>query len=232
MKAGIIAAGHGTRLAQSHPGQIKPLVTVAGRPLCHWVAASLSQAGCDEITFLHNSSGRAVRESLKTAFPKIRWTFLQADTASSWESFRLVCRALSATTPAFLISTTDAIILPDDVAKFSRACQMKPGLALTSFVDDEKPLWVDCDENSLVRAIGESCSRRRNVTSGLYHMTSVLADMMPAPSTYDSLRKYLGALVASGTPIIGHPLSKTLDVDRPGDIAQAETFLKEALAAW
>ena len=232
MKAGIIAAGHGWRLAQSHPDQVKPLVPVAGRPLCHWVAASLQQAGAKEISLLHNSQGRAIRESLKMAFPAVRWTFLQADTASSWESFRLVSRMLASTDPYFLVSTADTIAAPDDVAEFVRSCRTQPGLALTSFVDDEKPLWADLVENGMITAIGDGSTQRKFVTAGLYHMTAAVAEAMPPAAAHDSLRKYWGGLLAGGTSIAGFALSKTIDVDRPEDIAQAEAFLKEAIEAW
>jgi NDP-sugar pyrophosphorylase family protein len=235
MKAGIIAAGHGSRLAESHPGLIKPLIPVAGRPLCHWVAASLQQAGADEITLLHNSKGRAIRDSLKQAFPGVRWTFLQADTASSWESFRLVSRMIASASPHFLVSTVDSILAPNELLKFCSTMASfgaKAGLACTEFVDDEKPLWVDLDAHHAVTALGDRCTARRYVTSGVYYMTHEVANAMPAPDAYDSLRAYWSALLASGARLGGFPLSKTLDVDRPEDIAAAEAFLKGEIVSW
>jgi NDP-sugar pyrophosphorylase family protein len=234
-RAGIIAAGHGSRLADSHPGLVKPLVPIAGRPLCHWVAASLRQAGVQEITLLHNSAGRAVRESLERAFPDLAWTFLQADTASSWESFRLVSRALGETADSFLVSTVDALVPPADAARFARLSAARgaaAGLALTAFVDDEKPLWADLDDAGFVTALGEACTRKRYVTSGLYFMTAAVAAQMPEAQAFTSLRRYWMSLLDAGVPVAGEPLSKTLDVDRPEDVAQAEGFLKEAIASW
>lgn len=233
--AGIIAAGHGTRLAGSHPGLVKPLVPVAGRPLCHWVVASLRQAGVREITLLHNSSGRGVRESLEQAFPDLRWTFLLADTASSWESFRLVSRTLGDSAEGFLISTVDALVPPADAARFARHCASTgagAGLALTSFVDDEKPLWADLNEDGFVTALGDGSVRKSLVTSGLYFMTAAEAARMPEPQAFSALRRYWMSLVDSGVAVAGCPLSKTLDIDRPEDVAQAEGFLKEAIASW
>lgn len=233
--AGIIAAGHGSRLARSHPGLPKPLVPVAGRPLCHWVAACLLQAGAREITLLHNSSGRAVRDSLESAFRDIHWTFLQADTASSWESFRLVSRSLSESAEDFLVSTVDALVPPQEAERFVRLSISRgadAGLALTSFIDDEKPLWAEVDGNGLVTKLGAACGRRRLATSGLYYLTSRTAARMPEPQTFTALRSYLVSLVESGVPVAGCALSKTLDVDRPEDVAQAEDFLKEMIASW
>jgi len=232
LKAGIIAAGDGLRLAKSHPSTVKPLVPVAGAPLCHWVADSLRKSGVKEITFLHNSRGRAVRESLQRRFPDLSWTFLEADTASSWESFRLVCLALAAESEEFVISTVDALVPPEETARFigtSRACGARAGLALTSFIDDEKPLWADLNENGLVSALGPAAQRRRHATSGLYYLTRALA--LPEAAAYSSLRQFWISLVEGGTPVAGVALSKTVDVDRPEDIRQAEDFLK-AGASW
>lgn len=232
--AGIIAAGHGKRLAGAHP-EAKPLVPVAGRPLCHWVVASLRRAGISGITLLHNSSGGAIRDSLSRAFPEVAWTFLQADTASSWESFRLVSRSLADSAEGYLLSTVDALVPPADARLFARAaasCGAAAGLALTSFVDDEKPLWADLSENGYITALGDRAKDRKYVTSGLYYMTAAAAKAMPEAAKYPSLRRYLAALVDEGQAVAGYPLSKTLDVDRPEDVAQAEGFLKEAIASW
>lgn len=228
LEAGIIAAGLGTRLAGSHPGLPKPLVPLAGKPLCHWIASSLMRAGADGITVLHNSSGRAVRESLSRGFPDVRWTFLEADTASSWESFRLVCGRLAERADSFLMSTVDAIVPPSETRRFAEACaaaEAEAGLALTSFVDDEKPLWSELDARGRVTALGERCAKRELVTSGLYFMTASAARRMPEAGRFAALRQFLGHLVDSGSNVHGHVLGKTLDVDRPEDVAQAERFL-------
>ena len=231
IEAGIIAAGDGTRLQASHPALIKPLIPIAGSPLCHWVAGSLRGAGIQSITLLHNSRGRGVPESLQKAFPGLRWSFLDRDTASSWESFRLVARSLAGRAASFIMSTVDALIPPEEVARFAREAgesSARAALALTSFVDDEKPLWADLNDQGLIEALGEKSLKRSSVTCGLYYMTSELALEMPPAASHASLRSYWGALVSARVPVAGVLLSKTMDVDRPQDVQQAEAFLKEA----
>jgi NDP-sugar pyrophosphorylase family protein len=233
MRAGIIAAGHGQRLSASHPGTIKPLVPVAGQPLVHWVVDSLLRAGAREITVVHNSGGRAVRESLTGSFPKAVWSFLERDTASSWETFRILSAALAGADSPFLISTVDAIAAPSEVARFAReAAQAPAALALTDFIDDEKPLWADVDGSGRITALGEDARQRKLATSGLYWLTPALASRMPDAAAYSSLRGYLGSLVRGGTAVSGIKISKTLDVDRPEDVRAAEGFLKEVAGSW
>ncbi len=233
--AGIIAAGDGTRLAGMDLGLIKPLVPVAGRALCHWVALSLRGAGARELTVLHNSRGRSVRQSLTTAFPDLRWNFLEADTASSWESFRLVASSLSRTSEQFLISAVDSLIPPEQSALFAAEMSRQlpaAGLALTSFVDDEKPLWADLDHKGLITALGERASQRQFVTAGLYYLTSPLVKRMPQAQAHGRLRDYWMSLVAGGEAVAGAALTKTIDVDRPEDIREADNFLKQAGSSW
>jgi NDP-sugar pyrophosphorylase family protein len=228
LAAGIIAAGEGSRLAASHPGTVKPLIPVAGKPLAHWVAGGLRAAGADSVTVLTNSRGAAVAPSLAAAFPDLAFDFLTADTASSYESFRLVARRLAERADAFLISTVDAIVPAGDVARFWTECRgarADAGLALTDFVDDEKPLWADVDETGLVTALGDDAKARRRVTCGLYYLTRAAAERLPAAGAHARLRDFWRELIASGARVRGTTLSKTLDVDRPEDVAAAEAHL-------
>lgn len=225
IRAGIIAAGEGSRLASSGP--VKPLVPVAGKPLMHWIVDGLMSAEVAAITVLTNSRGSAVPPSLTKAFPGVKFDFVSADTASSFESFRLVSLRLAETENDFVISTTDALIRPEDVKKFiveCRAARAEAGLALTTHVDDEKPLWADVDEVGLVRGLGENAKTRRFVTCGLYYMTRASASLLPAAGKHGRLRDYLSDLAADAR-VAGILLSKSLDVDRPSDLAAAEAFL-------
>ncbi len=223
--AGIIAAGEGSRLQASHPGLIKPLVPVGGEPLSHWIVRSLEKSGVDAVTLLHNSRGRAVRAELRAAFPKISWTFLEADTASSWESFRLVSRAVSARAMKFIMTTVDALVPPAELSRFAREAGESAAVAVTAHVDDEKPLWADVAGGHVV-AFGDKAVERRFCTCGVYQMTRTLADAMPPAKTYSKLRDYWAALLASGQKVRAVELAKTLDVDRPEDLASAEQYVR------
>lgn len=229
--AGIIAAGEGSRLAPRSGGVVKPLVAVAGVSLAEWVARSLSACGVSEVTLLHNSRGGGVRATLRAAFPRLDWTFLQADTASSWESFRLVARSLAARHDSFLISTVDAIVPPAELARFAAEMERRgpaAGLALTDFIDDEKPLWADLDGEGRVTALGERATRRRLATAGVYYLSRPAVEALPQAESFSRLRDFWAALVAQGLPVAGVALGKTVDVDRPEDVRAAEAFLRSA----
>ncbi len=228
MKAAIIAAGEGSRLLASHPGQIKPMIRIAAKPLIYWVVVGLRSAGCKDIVVLTNTRGDAVGPYLSTAFPDVNFDFVTADTASSFESFRLVSLRLAETEEEFVVSTVDALIRPEDVARFIAECRKAKataGLALTSHVDDEKPLWADVDGAGRVTALGEEATAKNAVTCGLYYMTRKAATTLPQPDRHARLRDFWQELVASGEVVGGVILSKSIDVDRPEDLAAAESFL-------
>ncbi len=229
MKAGLIAAGEGSRMRASHPGTPKPLIPVAGAPLVHWVIGSLTRAGISDFTMLHNSRGRGVAPSLTAAFPQAAWRFLEKDTPSSWESFKLVAGAL-ASEPEFLISTIDALVAPADISLFieaSRKSACDAALGLTSFVDDEKPLWAELGEGGRIAALGPSAKGLRLATSGLYYLRRPLARRLKTAGGFKRLRDFWISETRRGTHLLGIVLSKTLDVDRPEDLREAELFIKE-----
>ena len=229
LAAGIIAAGDGTRLAAARPGTPKPLVQVAGRPLAHWVLDGLVAAGADRVLVWTNTRGTELAGSLRSAFPMISIYHEARDTASSFETFRLVSARLAFDADDFLVSTTDALIRPDEVARFlaeCRASRAEAGLALTKHVDDEKPLWTSFDGKFVSSVGGESGNA---VTCGLYYMTKAAAAKMPEAGAHSRLRDFLSSLVSGGTRVAGVLLSKSLDVDRPEDLAAAESFLTTEL---
>ncbi|MFH2202510.1 MAG: NTP transferase domain-containing protein [Elusimicrobiota bacterium] len=235
-RAGIIAAGLGSRLSAAHPDTPKPLVPVRGKPLVYWVVANLRSAGIRHITILLNTSGDAVRTYLEENFADLHWRFLRRDTASSWESFRLVSRTLAQDSGDFMISTVDALIRPADIARFSGealapatggAPSPAAALALTGFVEDEKPLWAQRDAAGNICALGEDVSpeQRLSVTCGLYALTRALPEAMPAAAAHGKLRSYWTDLIRSGAVVRGVLLQDTIDVDRPEDLSAAEKVI-------
>ena len=225
--AGIIAAGLGTRLSSSHPETIKPLVKIGGRPLVCWIVSGLQTAGIKNITLLHNSRGGEIELVLTTAFPDITFNFLTADTPSSWASFRLVASELAKSNERFLMSTVDVLAPETEVVRFAEtAADSNAALALTRFVEDEKPLWADLGTDGTVCAIGPDASKKETVTCGLYALSRAVVDKFDAD--YARLRDFWTELIRNGTPVRGVILGDTVDLDRPEDFKAAETLLASA----
>lgn len=235
MFAGIFAAGEGSRLRKTHPGIIKPMVPVSGRPLIEWTVRLLAEAGVSDVTILLNSRGGMVPGYLEKTFSgAVRFHFILQDTASSWESFRLVSRALALKAESFLMSTVDAFYEPVELRKFSVSYGLRRPdavLGITDSIADEKPLWVDVEEGGKIVRIGPGCVQKKYATSGVYLMSRGLAADMPAAARHGALREYLAEVAGQGRRVWSCPMPKSVDVDDSSDLALAEEFVAGRLDA-
>ncbi len=230
LKAGIFAAGRGSRL-RSPQQPLKPLVEVRGRALIEHVLHALTEAGATEVAIIINEESLAVRDHvIKSEWPfALRW--LIESTPSSMHSFLRLVETLSADGDAgpFLLSTVDTVTRGSVYARFYAEAQRSEAaltLALTAPGDDEKPLFVRLAPGaSRVLAIGREPSKQ--VTAGIYAVrSSILREAAAARRDgLEALRLFLGRLLERGYALAGIPIAQSIDVDRPADIATAETFL-------
>jgi len=217
---GIIAAGDGTRLRQAGYGVPKALVPVAGVPLIGWVLRNFLAVGITAPVIIVNEQSRSCVAWVRESFPALDADFIVKTTPSSLESFLAVRRRLGG--GRCLISTVDSWCRPHDFAHFvERALRHPPEatvLAATSFVADEKPLWLTADASGRVLDLGGSSGTL--VTAGMYLLSERPETMAPPP--LGALREFLGWLVRQGYPVYAERIDMVVDVDRPEDVALAE----------
>ncbi len=115
---GIFAAGLGTRFAKGYPNTIKPMISILDKPLIEWTVRLLTSAGFESFTVLLNSKGKCAKEHLKKVFPDKKFVFVIKDTASSYESFRLVSQILAQTADSFVLSAVDSLHEPSALKNF------------------------------------------------------------------------------------------------------------------
>ena len=225
IRAGLIAAGTGTRFREAGFGKPKPMIEVAGSPLIGWAMLQFQYAGLDSITAIFNTSNcRACSDFLDSTFPEIKADIQCLDTASSFESFLNVLSRAGG--DHLLITTTDSIYRPGTLAGLLEFANTVPEdtmiLGVTTFIDDEKPLYAAMDDTGRITDLGQNPAP--HVTSGVY--------LMP-PSTFrmgqgrkfPALRKFLAFLLRNGVECRGFDMGKSVDVDRPEDIKEAEKFI-------
>jgi NDP-sugar pyrophosphorylase family protein len=129
-----------------------------------------------------------------------------------------------------LVSMVDSILPPGALAALvegARSRRRSDGtLAVTSFVDDEKPLCVRMTSDRIT-AIGTGLKPARWVTAGMYYFTPrVWPELDRAEGLgLSRMRNFLGHLVETGFRLHGHRLPKTVDVDRPQDVRAAEEYV-------
>jgi hypothetical protein len=157
-----------------------------------------------------------------TRFPDLDVDVIVKTTRSSLESFLEVSRRLGG--DRSVISTVDAWCRPADFAAFVRGAQRRPAeasvLAVTPFVADERPLWVDVDAAGRVQRLGGPDGT--HVTAGLYMLSERARAAEPPP--LGSLREFLTWLCAQGEPFYAETIEQVIDVDQQSDVVLAETL--------
>lgn len=228
MIAGIIAAGEGSRLkAGGIPGP-KPLVRVGGVPIIERLLLSLHRCGIESVRCIINEESTAVREYVEGLRLPIPVRFVVKSTPSSMHSLFELAPHLGE--GRFLLATVDSIFDEADlrglVAAAAADTAVDGRLAVTEFIDDENPLYVDADGGGRIRSFSKT-GRARWITGGLYALsTRVFREIGPAREAgIERLRNFLSHLVASGYDLRIHPFSTIVDVDRAGDILAAERLL-------
>jgi len=229
MKAGILAAGTGSRFVEAGWDVPKPLVRLGDRPIIQHVLDNLFQAGVETAEVLLNGHPRfdpveAYLKGPSGAADRIR--VARITTRSSFETFSCLLERMG--TPPFLLSTVDSNLDPGDLARFLRAGTYPPScalaLAVTDHVRDTKPLWVEFDAAGKILRLGEGVSERRYVTAGAY---LVLQDLRGATAggEFEALRYFLGHVVQSGRTVHARTFRTALDIDDPGDVRAGERIL-------
>jgi NDP-sugar pyrophosphorylase family protein len=233
MKAGVIAAGLGERLVAAGITTPKPLVEVAGKALVDHVLDAVAGAGIAEAACIFNAEtpADAVEAHCRARRSGPRLTIVRQTTPSSMES--LFALASHLRDDRFLLLTVDAVfppaVLRDFLAAAARPAAADVVLAVTDHIDDEKPLFAALDAEGRVTGLGTAASASPLVTAGFYVLQPrIFAEIEAARAArFTALRQFLAHLLAHGYAVYGAPIGKTVDVDRPQDIAAADAFARE-----
>jgi NDP-sugar pyrophosphorylase family protein len=227
--AGVLAAGRGERL-RKQASDLKPLARIGEQTLIEHVLKSMAAAGAAEVVVIINEDSRGVRDHVaRRDWPfGLRW--IVETTPTSMHSFLRLVETLAAdgSDGPFLLSTVDTITSPQAYADFMKKASESNAaisLALTSPGDDEKPLLVRMGNDARIEKFGEG----QFATAGIYAVRPIILREAEAARRdgLQALRNFLQRLHERGYEIAGIPISESIDVDRPGDLAAAEAFLRQ-----
>lgn len=235
MHYAIIAAGEGSRLVQEGVPTPKPLVDLDGRPMIRRLIDIFASYKPESLNIIVNEQMTAVREYLESIAPELPFPLKLTvkSTPSSMHSFFEVSRGFSA--GKFILTTVDTIFRQPDFLRYAEAFdaddQADGYMGVTSFIDDEKPLYIDVDPaTDLITAFRDSASADdRFISGGIYGLTApalkVLEDCMERGVS--RMRNYQRALIEAGLKLRAFDFGKIVDVDHAGDIATARQFIAE-----
>jgi len=235
MKAAIIAAGQGTRLTAGGVTTPKPLVAINGEPMIARVIRMAAKLGASSVACIVNDLTADVAQFLDNQAWPVPLETVVRTTPDSMESLFHLAPLLR--DEPFLMFTVDAIFEFSTVKAFlaqsktlvQRFPNARGVLALTDFVDDEKPLWALTNADRQIIALGDAAKASPTITAGFYYFDPSIFEMVATARNrkLSALRQFLGLLIEKDFCLYGAMSAKTVDVDYPEDIAKAETFLGE-----
>lgn len=229
MNFAIIAAGEGSRLQQEGVATPKPLVNLNGRPMIGRLIDIFVNCGADCISVIVNEQMTQVREyleNLATELP-VELRLVVKSTPSSMHSFYEVSSVLPE--GRFILTTVDTIFHEDDFRRYVKAfgnagATVDGVMAVTSYIDDEKPLYVDVDADMRITAFSDRPSEHaRYISGGIYGLDHTAIDVLGRciGSGMSRMRNFQRALVAHGLNLRAYDMGKIIDVDHQADIAKA-----------
>lgn len=232
MNYAIIAAGEGSRLQQEGVATPKPLVSLNGRPMIGRLIDIFVDCDAETISVIVNEQMTEVREYLESLAPTlpVPLNLVVKSTPSSMHSFYEVSRGFNG--EKFILTTVDTIFREDEFRRYAAAYASDTSadgfMAVTSFIDDEKPLYVDVDSRMTITAFrDEPFEGVKYISGGIYGLDKaalkVLEDCIDRGVS--RMRNFQRALVEAGLTLKAYPLGKIIDVDHQGDIAKAEEFI-------
>lgn len=230
MNYAIIAAGEGSRLVQEGVKYPKPLVRLNGVPMIKRLIDIFMRNNPTSLSIIVNEQMTEVREYLESLTLPVPLRLVVKSTPSSMHSFWEVSRAFEE--GKFCLTTVDTIFREDEFARYIEAFEADDSadgyMAVTSFIDDEKPLYIDVDASMDITAFRDApFDGVRYISGGVYGLTApalkVLAECMDRGIS--RMRNYQCALVDAGLRLKAWPFDKIVDVDHAGDIATAEAFI-------
>lgn len=230
MDYAIIAAGEGSRLVQEGIKTPKPLIRLHGITLIDRLILVFLKNNATSINIIVNEEMTEVQTHIKALSLPVPLNLHIQSTPSSMHSFYELSRYLQ--DEYFCLTTVDTIFKEDEFTEYIQAFRNNERLdgmmAVTDFIDDEKPLYIKTDPNLMIRGFfDQNTDDCRFISGGIYCLKrsgiTVLHEAMNEGIL--RMRNYQRKLVEAGLKLQAFPFTKIIDVDHAGDIEKAEIFL-------
>ncbi len=231
MKFAIISAGEGSRLAQEGVQLPKPLVQLNGMAMIDRLIHIFVKNGAEQVVVIINNEVAQTKEhlALLKKVSEVPLEVIVKTTPSSMHSFYELSTYLK--DDKFCLTTVDTIFREEEFSRFIEAFKAsdKDGLmAVTDYIDDEKPLYISTDEELNITGFHDARTPDcRYISGGIYCLTPKSIDTLQRcmENGMSRMRNFQRQLVADGLHLGAYPFSKILDVDHASDIEKAEAFL-------
>lgn len=231
MNLAIIGAGESSRLKAEGLKVSKHLIKVSGEHLIERIIRIGYNHSYKEVHCIINSHEPELKHYLSSTNFGIPINLIVKDTESSMHSLFELSSYLK--DESFCLATTDSVFLENEFTAFHNYCNSDKDtdgvLAVTQFIDDEKPLCVKLDSENRIIEFSDTADGFSWATGGVYYFTPRIFEQMQnaLDSKTNRLRNFLRLLISSNYTLSAFPFSKIVDVDHITDIKTAEEFLSE-----
>lgn len=245
MKFAIIAAGEGSRLSQEGADKPKPLIELNGEAMIDRLVRIFAKNGAEEIDIIVNEIHPETKKHVLELKERLNVPVqvVCKTTPSSMHSFYELSPLLK-DSKKFCLTTVDTIFREDEFARYIEAfknTQCDGMMAVTDYIDDEKPLYVSTDGEMQITGFHDSfenfeksgvaeTSECRYISGGIYCLSADAIGVLEQciESGQARMRNFQRQLVASGLKLKACAFSKILDVDHISDVEKAEEFLNKS----
>lgn len=231
MNFAIIGAGESSRIKAEGLNTPKHLIKLGDEYLIERIIRIASENGADVISCIINENEPELKEYLQSNKFSVPVKCIVKNTPSSMHSLFALSPHL--TNGPFCLATTDSVFLENEFSDFINYCSSNKDvdgtLAVTQFIDDEKPLCVDLDNQNNITKFSDVKNGFSWATGGIYYFSpKIFEEMTFALETgITRLRNFLRLLIDNDYKLKAFPFSKIIDVDHVNDIKIAEEFLSD-----
>lgn len=209
----------------------KPLIELQGVPLIERLVRVFARQGADSINIIVNGQQPDTLAHIKKLQEEFPINIVVKSTPSSMHSLHALSHLLRG--DRFCLTTVDTLFHEDEFAAYIKAFKESDDdgiMAVTDYIDDEKPLYVDTDTELNITAFSDRATENsRYISGGIYGLLPESLDILDECMSegIERMRNFQRRLVQSGMKLKAYPFSKIIDIDHAEDISKAEKFLSE-----
>ena len=230
MNYAIIAAGEGSRLSDEGIKVPKPLVEINGEPMIKRLLNIFEKNKASKISIIINNHISEVQDYIESLNYHFQLAIKVKSTPSSMHSLFEMKDLIG--NEAFCLSTVDTVFKESEFNSFIEFAEKQTDkdaiMAITSFVDDEKPLFIKTNKDKII-AFADEKSDSQYVSGGIYYFRPTIWKILAQSITEGKqrMRNFQRDLLKAGLNIGFYEFSKIIDVDHTNDIKAAELFINK-----
>ena len=209
----------------------KPLVELQGVPLIERLIRIFARNGASSINIIVNEQQPETVEFIKSIEVGCPINIVIKSTPSSMHSMHALSHLLRG--EKFCLTTVDTLFREIEFANYIKKFEEYEGdgiMAVTDYIDDEKPLYIATDENMEITAFCDKPTPETHyISGGIYGLSPKALDILDRCMNdgIHRMRNFQRRLVESGMKLRAFPLGKIIDIDHAEDIIKAEKFIAE-----